>query len=90
MKTEIKKTVEIEAKTLKICAKCCDMFSASLFDQNGEQIGGDYDGYVPKIMPGNDEDYIILDIDMDTGQILNWNPSSPDLKDFINASESIE
>jgi hypothetical protein len=91
MITEMQKTVQVEAKTLKVCAKCIDMFSASLYDQNGDQIGGDYDGYVPSIMPGDhDGDYVMLDIDIDTGQILNWViPSKSHLKDFIVASEMI-
>jgi hypothetical protein len=65
-----------EAKVLKIHAKCRDCCSATLLDQQGKVIK-EHDGYVPDFMPGQHYgDYIILDIDVDTGQILNWNPPS--------------
>ena len=51
------------------------MFSASLIDKDGDQIGKDYNGYVPNWMPGQHYgDYILLDIDVETGKILNWKP----------------
>ncbi len=53
------------------------MFWARLFDTNGQQLGQDYDGYVPDWMPGeNYGDYVELEVDTATGQILNWkNPT---------------
>lgn len=63
---------------LKMCAKCSDMFSADLFDNDGEQLVDAYNGYVPNFMPGSHYgDYIILDIDTDSGQILNWKAPTP-------------
>lgn len=84
MKLEAKKTVEVEAKTLKVHLKVCDMFCAQLLDQHGE-ILQDYEGYVPDFMPGKHYgDYVILDIDVDTGKIINWNvPTKEQLQEFI-------
>jgi hypothetical protein len=64
-------------KIISISAKCSDLCFVSARDEKGEVIA-ERDGYVPNFMP--DEhwgDYIILDIDRETGQILNWKvPSS--------------
>jgi hypothetical protein len=58
--------------TIKICAKCSDLFSASLIDDEGKVKGEAYSGYVPNWMPGDGGDYVELDIDAATGRILNW------------------
>lgn len=73
---------------LKICAKCSDMFSATLHDNTGKQKGKDYDGYVPTWFPTHDTahygDYIILEIDVATGKILNWKkPAAYELKNIF-------
>ncbi len=74
-KINVTKQVPVEAKTLKIHCKVCDRFGAQLVDQDGQLIHEQDDGYVPGFMPGNHYgDYIILDIDIDTGQITNWEP----------------
>ena len=57
--------------TVKISAKCSDLFNATLV-HDGNVIG-QYDGYVPNWMPGDHYgDYVELEIDIATGQILNW------------------
>ena len=86
MKIGIQKTVDVEAKELRIYSKICDNFTASIHDQDGAQIGEDYEGYVPEFMPGEHYgDYLILNIDMDTGQILNWKkPDQEQIEKFIN------
>ena len=68
---------------IKTCIKCSDMFSASLTDDDGK-IVGEYGGYVPDFFPGEHYgDYVELDIDTKTGQIVNWNvPTKKDLKIF--------
>lgn len=73
-------------KTLSICAKCSDMFSAQL-KQDGKTIG-EYDGYVPDFMPGQHYgDYVMLTIDIETGKILGWKkPTAEDLKIFKKES----
>jgi len=75
---------------LKICAKCSDLFTANLIGDNGKVIG-EYDGYVPFFMPGDHGgDYVILDIDVDTGKILNWKkPTKKRLEqDMVKVPES--
>ena len=89
MKLGITKKVYVDAKTLKIHIKIRDEFSACLQDQDGEEIFCQEDGYVPSLMPGEHfGDYIILDIDIDTGQVTNWKtPSEEDLMDWINQAD---
>jgi hypothetical protein len=75
----MKKEVQVEAKVLKIYCKVTDRFGASLVDQNGEEIYDQDDGYVPGFMPGDHYgDYLILDVDLDTGKILNWKAPTAD------------
>jgi hypothetical protein len=62
---------QVEFDHICISAKCSDLCSASLM--NNEETVAEHDGYVPALMP--DEhcgDYVILDIDLETGTILNW------------------
>ena len=62
------------------------MFHATL-RKDGKQIG-EYSGYVPDFMPGNHYgDYVQLEIDTDTGLIVNWKkPTDAQLKIFTNES----
>lgn len=89
MKIWIKKEVEVEAKVLKIYSKIRDQFTGYIVDQDDQQIGKDHDGYVPDFMPGNHYgDYLILNIDLDTGQVLNWTPpSKQQIEAFIGGEE---
>lgn len=61
--------------TLRISAKCSDLCWTEYTDKDGNKT--ESDGYVPKNI-GIDSygDYIDIDIDMKTGQILNWKPVS--------------
>jgi hypothetical protein len=60
---------------LSISAKCSDLCFTSFTDAKGNVTKSD--GYVPQGI-GIDEtgtgDYVSMDIDMLTGQILNWTP----------------
>ena len=60
---------------LKISAKCSDLCQTSFTDSKGNVT--ESEGYVPQGI-GIDEygDYVVLDIDMETGQIQNWKPRS--------------
>lgn len=60
---------------LKISAKCSDLCWTEFTDSKGNKT--ESDGYVPSGI-GIDRwgDYVVLDIDMKTGQILNWKPVS--------------
>lgn len=87
MEINQKKTVQVQvqAKTLKMCLRVRDRFCASIRDQDGVELGGREDSYVPGFMPGQHYgDYVILDIDLDSGQITNWKtPSAKDIEAFI-------
>ena len=90
MELDIKKTVKVVAKELRIHMKVCDGFEGAIYDQDGQQIGKDYEGYVPDFMPEEHYgDYLILNIDLETGKILNWvPPSKEEIEEFINGEES--
>jgi hypothetical protein len=70
--------------TLSICGKTSDLCSATLTDADGKVLK-EKDGYVPEMMPGEHYgDYIIIDIDIETGKILNWKkPSKKAIDAFI-------
>ena len=74
---------EVNATRIHISAKCSDLFHADLQDKNGKALA-QHDGYVPDFMPGKHwGDYVILDIDLETGTILNWKrPTKTDLEEI--------
>jgi len=75
----LKKEIQVEAKVLHIYCKVRDEFTAWLSDQNDDKIYRQDDGYVPGFMPGDHYgDYLILDVDLDTGKILNWRAPTAD------------
>lgn len=88
MEINVTKPVKVNAKTLKIHMKVRDEFSCLIEDQDGEELK-DYEGYVPDFIPGQHYgDYLILHIDIDTGQILNWKkPNAEQMEEFINTKE---
>jgi hypothetical protein len=85
MEIEMMKTVPVNVKTLKLHLKVRDCFTCGLYDQDGKELK-DYEGYVPRFMPGQHYgDYVILDIDVDSGNITNWQtPSAEQMQEFIN------
>ena len=71
-------------RILQLSAKCNDLLSLTLND--GSEKLREYTGYVPAWMPTLDvdgfvdPDYVGLEIDIDTGVILNWKkPRKKDL-----------
>jgi hypothetical protein len=77
MKINQKKMVQVDIKTMEIYCKVSDRFTFALKDDEGETVYQQDDGYVPDFMPGQHSgDYIILNIDIDTGKIANWTPPS--------------
>ena len=75
-------------RIISISAKCSDLFSANLM-VNDEDVGEEYNGYVPDFFPTEHwGDYVNLDIDIETGNIVNWKvPTEEDLaKTFKNVS----
>ena len=89
MKLSIKKEVQVEAKTIQIFCKVRDNFTASILDQDNDTIFEQEDGYVWDIMPGDHfGDYVILNIDIETGQITNWEkPTVPEVQKLISCDE---
>lgn len=88
MELNIQKTEAVQAKELRIHCKVCDNFTASLHDEAGTEICNQEDGYVPGFMPGKHYgDYLILNIDIETGQITNWNEAN--LKELPEWVESL-
>lgn len=83
------KQVKVNAKVLKIFVKCSDRFTYSIEDQDGKEIFTQDDGYVPDFMPGEHYgDYVILDIDIDTGMVLNWKtPSAEQLEQAMKEED---
>lgn len=88
MQIKMTKQVPVEAKTLTIHIKVRDEFACGICDQDGDEFF-DYEGHVPGFMPGEHSgDYLILDIDLDTGQITNWKkPTAEQIEAFINHKE---
>lgn len=85
MEINIKKQVAVQAKTFCLHMKVCDQFEGTLKDQHGEPIK-EYEGYVPDFMPEDHYgDYLVLDIDIDTGMITNWRtPTAEQIEEFID------
>ncbi|MGF0237226.1 hypothetical protein ACQR3P_30300 [Rhodococcus sp. IEGM1300] len=50
---------------------------------------GSYEGYVPDFFPGQHYgDYLILSIDLETGQIKNWQkPSADDIEKMLSQGD---
>ena len=61
---------------LRISAKCSDLCWTEYTDDKGKVTNSD--SYVPEGIGIGDGtgDYVCMDIDMKTGQILNWKPVS--------------
>ena len=71
-------------KTISISAKCSDLCFTTVIDANGDTIK-ESDGYVPDNIGIGGGDYVDLDIDIETGTIVNW--KRPTDKAIINAME---
>tara|TARA_R110000868_G_scaffold203970_1_gene451987 strand:+ start:55 stop:294 length:240 start_codon:yes stop_codon:yes gene_type:complete len=69
-----------ETRILRTCLKVVDRFTAQLLVDG--KVVAEHDNYVPDFMPEDHYgDYVELDIDIDTGQILNWKkPTKAELK----------
>ncbi len=85
MKSELGIKVDIDVKRIKTCIKVRDAFTADVIDADGEVIRTLESEYVPNCFPGNHYgDYLELDIDIETGQILNWKkPTQAELSQLV-------
>jgi len=70
--------------TIKLCAKTVDSLGLKYLDKDGNFVGSRND-YVPDYFPEEHYgDYVEFDIDVETGQILNWvKPTQKELKDSM-------
>lgn len=86
MQINQKKTVQVVVTELHLCIKVRDQFAAGLKGAQGEEVGS-YEGYVPDFFPGEHYgDHLILNIDLETGQIKNWKkPVAADIEKMIDA-----
>lgn len=89
MKINQRIEVQVDVKVVKVYGKIRDACYYALTDQEGNSIA-EHDGYVPSFFPGDDRvgdhggDYLILDIELETGKILNWTPPTAALlEEFI-------
>lgn len=89
MKINQQKTVQVDVKTIEIYCKVSDRFTYQLKDSEGAMVFDQDDGYVPDFMPGEHYgDYVILNIDLDTGMVTNWTaPTAKQIEEAINKSE---
>ena len=63
---------DVDVNRIYINAKCSDLCFAQLKDGEGKVIA-EHNGYVPALMPEmHFGDYVELEIDLETGTILNW------------------
>ena len=83
------KQIKVNAKTISIFCKVSDRFTYAIKDEQGGVIFSQDDGYVPSFMPGQHYgDYVILEIDLDTGLVTNWSkPSAEQIEEAIKGGE---
>lgn len=85
MKIHVKKKAEVDVYMVEFRAKIRDEGTYVLYDQNKNILADATNEYVPDWIPGEYGDYIELQIDVETGQILNWvKPSPEQLAEFID------
>lgn len=72
----LKNKLDLKPSVIEISAKCSDLFSAQVKDAENNTLI-DYYGYVPNFFPDDHYgDYVMLNIDINTGKILNWKKPS--------------
>lgn len=89
IKITVPSKITFQAKEIRLCLKVRDEFTASLHDEAGVVICLQEDGYVPSLMPDKHYgDYVKLNIDLETGQITNWQaPSAEVIEEFVAQCE---
>ena len=79
MEVQVSFKKEVNVNRIKTCIKVCDRFTADVLDETGNTVRSIEDEYVPDCFPGQHYgDYLELDIDIETGQILNWKKPTPE------------
>ena len=84
MQINQQKTVQVDVTELRTCMKVRDQVCVTLHDAQGDEVAA-YTGYVPDFFPGEHYgDYLMLSIDLETGQIKNWKkPAAADIEKMI-------
>lgn len=68
----------VNAKSVHVHVKVVDTGNYELRDHLERKIASRDEDYVPGFFPGDHYgDYLILDIDIETGQIRNWKKPTP-------------
>lgn len=90
VEVNIVRPMNTEVNMLRIFIKVRDEGSYTLFTgEGGDTVADAVETYVPPFVPGGPGDYIAMDIDINTGQILNWvQPSSRTLEKWIEEHSS--
>jgi len=66
-------------KTIRFYGKTSDRFNGSFTDEDGNEK--EFDNYPPKFIG---RDGVSMEIDLETGQILNWKPpTDEDIEDYL-------
>jgi hypothetical protein len=74
----------MEPKTIHLNTKCSDQCDVTVLDTEGNPLKRHY-GYVPHFFPKGGGDYLRLEIDATTGQILNWGPDVMEaIREFVD------
>jgi hypothetical protein len=69
-------------RILSISAKCNDLCFTEF---NSDELNIEKDGYVPKNLGIGGGDFVDLEIDVETGQILNWKAlTNEDIQEAFN------
>ena len=90
MEVDIKIPQTVNVKTVKVFAKVCDRGSYTFYSDKGEVVKELDESYVPScVFPNTGAgDYLDLDIDLDTGKILNWKEIDPkELRELLSDDE---
>ena len=82
------KQIEVDVTEIRLHMKVRDGFSSCFADAQGDELAR-YQGYVPDFFPGEHYgDYLILNIDLETGMIKNWiKPTKEDIESFISQED---
>lgn len=82
---EVPIALEAELKEMRLCIKVSDGFTCSLHNPDGGEFAS-HEGYVPDFFPGDHYgDYLMLNIDVETGQITNWKtPTAEDMTKMLS------
>lgn len=78
---ELYVTKKINVKKLLLSVKVSDLGIYTLFDNDNNEIV-EHNGYKPSFIPGR-SDTIVLEIDLDTGKILNFLFDKDKIQEFI-------